>query len=495
MSQANIDAILALEPPLVWKLFSGLSAQPRPSRHEEKVRAHVLALAVENGLSARVDQVGNVLVEVPATPGHEGAPIVVLQGHLDMVGEANRDKAHNFETDPIILVLDEEEGQRIVRADGTTLGADNGIGVAMAMAAALDPEVIHGPLELLMTIDEEMGMGGAEALTGDFFAGRRLINLDTEEDTAICIGCAGGIDTTLSFPTPMAAVPAGHEGLHVVVSGLRGGHSGGDIHENRGNAIKVLARTLRAEPAADLRIASMQGGSKRNAIPREASAVVTGPAGFAEALAGAADRVVQSVINESGDGGLRVSVVALPCPGQAWSAPDTARVLDSLLAVPSGVVGMHPQIENLVQTSNNLSTVGPAASDPQRLEVGMLTRSSTESLLLAVAQQLAAIGRLAGANVDQYGQYPGWAPNPDSPLLGVCRRVYVELFGTQPEVNAVHAGLECGIIGERVGEELDTVSFGPTIRGAHSPDERVFVDSVGKSWRYLRAVLAELARG
>lgn len=450
-------------------------------------------------MTVREDAVGNMVIEVPATPGCEGAPITVLQGHLDMVPEANSGTDHDFEKDPIRLIVDKDEatGKQIVRADGTTLGADNGIGLAMALAAATEKDVVHGPLELLCTIDEEMGMTGAKALAPDFFQGRRLVNLDSEEDNAIYIGCAGGMDTNLMWDFDVSPVAGGEESCRVMVSGLRGGHSGGDIHENRGNAIKLLVRTLAGVDQAKLRIVTMAGGSKRNVIPREASAVVCGPAGLRSALEKAAGTVRGYAVAESYEENVNIVVESGGAEGaaNAMSAGDSARLLLVLAALPHGVVGMHPKVDGLVQTSNNVARVAVEANERFHVDVSMLSRSSSRSLLHVTAAQLAAIGRLSGAGVKQGGEYPGWEPNVDSPTLATCRRVYKTMFKEEPEVAAIHAGLECGIIGERVGGKLDTVSFGPTITGAHSPDECVYVASVQKSWKYLQAVLAELAKG
>ncbi len=493
MSKPDYSAVEALEPQPVWHFFAGMSAHPRPSKQEEAVRQWVLNIAKEHGFISRVDVVGNVVIEVPASPGHEDAPLIVLQGHLDMVTEANRDSTHDFTRDPIELIIDTwaEDGRQIVRANGTTLGADNGIGVSLALAAATDPTVTHGPLELLLTIDEEMGMTGAGELEPGFFRGRRMINLDTEEDNTLYIGCAGGMDTTLTWDLPTSELTPGHQTYQIEVGGMRGGHSGGDIHQNRGNAIKTLTRLLREVPG-EVRLVTMQGGSKRNAIPREAVATISCSAQTIATLKRHAKTLATTVAAESYEPGTHITITqAKATAAIAQSATD--RIIKALAAVPSGVVGMHPKVENLVQTSNNLSTIEPTATDKGlKLVVGLLSRGSTRSLLHAVADQLDSIGTLAGARVQQYGEYPGWEPNPDSELLAICKSTYTDLFEESPEILAVHAGLECGIIGERVGG-LDAISFGPDIRGAHSPTERVYVKSVQKSWRLLKAVLKKLA--
>lgn len=491
--------ILDLEPQRVWQLFAGMAATPRESKKEGPIRAHMRELAAQHGLTAREDAVGNMVIEAPASAGCENAPLTVLQGHVDMVCEKNAGTEFNFDTDGIRMLLDKEAktNEPIVRADGTTLGADNGIGVVMAFAAATDPSIKRPPLELLLTVDEEAGMTGAKALASDFFKGRRLINLDSEEDDAIYMGCAGGTDTTLTWNFKLTPIAAGEQQARITISGLRGGHSGGDVHENRGNANKILARVLNA--AGDgLRLVAFRGGSKRNAIPREGEVVVAGPAAMITALEKAAATVRDKVAAESYEAGVKIGVE--PTSGEfqtAATAAETRRFTQALVGLPCGVLGMHPKVPGLVQTSNNIGTIvcergdGPAL----RVVVGTLARSSSQSLLHVTRDQIEAVGRLGGADVQSGNEYPGWEPNVDSPLLATCRDIYEKLFGKTPHVAAIHAGLECGLIGERVGGKIDMVSFGPRIEGAHSPDERTYPDSVAKSWKYLVAVLAELAEG
>lgn len=492
-------AIEGLRPARVWQFFAELSAVPRPSKREEKVRAHVRAMAQRLGFHFREDQAGNILIEVPASPGHESAPITVLQGHLDMVCEKNAGTEHDFDRDPIRLVLDKDPktGEALVRADGTTLGADNGVGLALALAAATSPEVIHGPLEILCTVDEEMGMSGAKVLAPDFIKGRRMLNLDAEEDDALYIGCAGGCDTTLTFELKTSPLPKRATVCRVTVAGLRGGHSGVDIHLNRINAIKLLVETLSAVRPGRLRLAELRGGSKRNVIPREASALVVGPAAAAKELAATAQEL-QRVAVRAGEETCTIQVekVAGTEVSAAATAKDTQRLLTALTALPHGVLAVVPEIAGLVQTSNSTSTVETSLADGKlSVTIGCLSRSSLLRELEATARQLRAIGELAGAKAESGNQYPGWQPNVDSPLLAISQRVYKQLFGAEPNVTAIHAGVECGIIGERIGEgQMDTVSLGPHIAGAHSPDERVYVASVEKTWKYLTTLLAELAR-
>ncbi len=497
-SSNGTGSLASLEPTAVWGYFSRIAAIPRPSRKEERIRQAVKAMAKEKGLTVREDSAHNLLIEVPASPGRENAPALVLQGHLDMVCEKNSDSSHDFDRDPIRLIVacDSASGEQIVRADGTTLGADNGIGVAMALAVASEKSAVHGPLELLFTVDEETGMTGVKALTPDSFKGRRLLNLDSEEDDVLYIGCAGGCDSTLTFEFGLE--PSGSDTAYrVAVSGLRGGHSGGDIHENRGNAIKLLVRTLlRAHPQS-LRIASISGGRLRNAIPREAETVVYGPPEAFDVLHKAAKSVAEEVVRESAEQRMSIDVERVSDAGvfDALSEEHTWRVLSTLAALPHGVLGMHAKIPGLVETSNNVATVASNRIDGRnmmRVQIGALARSSSESRKRAVLAQIDAIAKLAGATVRTDSDYPGWEPNVDSQTLAACSRVYKRLFEHEPKVTAVHAGLECGIIGQQVGD-MDMVSLGPRIEGAHSPDERVYVKSVLKSWKFLLAVLSELA--
>jgi dipeptidase D len=496
-----MSAIESLEPRPVWQIFAGLSAVPRPSKKEGRIRQHLKEVAEARGWKTEVDAIGNLVVKVPATPGHESAPAVVLQAHMDMVTEKNSGTVHDFENEGIHLLVDKDAaGETIVRADGTTLGADNGIGVALAFAAGASGEkdVVHGPLELLITVDEEEGMSGAANLDPSLLAGRVMLNLDTEEDHSIYIGCAGGCYA--DYKLSGAAEPlAGRATFKVSVSGLRGGHSGGDIHEGRGAATILLARTL-AAAGSDFAWVEADAGSKLNAIPREAWAIVAGgniPGGgdLKDNLEDAAARIEAEGRAESFEPGLEIKVekVDLPAAG-ALPAAESRRLLQLLLALPQGVIGMHPKIPSLVETSNNVATLKSRREDG-RLEflVGLLARSSAESRMEELVVRLESLAALAGAEVKFSSRYPGWAPNLDSPVLALCRRVHEDLFGKQPKVAAVHAGLECGILGERV-PGLDMVSIGPRIEGAHSPDERVWVSSVGKSWDYLKALLAELAK-
>jgi len=494
--QTGSTTIGQLEPTLVWQLFADFCTVPHGSKKEERIRAHMKALAEKHHFAAREDAVGNLVIEVPASPGCENAPIVVLQGHLDMVCEKNTGTPHDFDRDPIRPVIDQDEkGREIVRAQGTTLGADNGIGVCLAFAAAIAPDVKHGPLELLLTIDEEAGMTGAKALQPDFFKGKKLINLDSEEDDALYIGCAGGCDVTHAWEFKTTPPPSGVEAARIRVSGLRGGHSGCDIHWNRSSAIKLLTQVLRTSENL-IRLASFNGGSKRNVIPREAGAVVVGSARTIRALGRAAEQVKAEAVSEYKEDKCEIVVekVAMSEAAGVLTPSDTQRFLTTLAALPHGVLAVVPEIPGLIQTSNSTSTVeSKAEAGKLSVTIGCLARSSSMPQLEAAVRQIMAVGTLAGAAVESGNGYPGWQPDVNSPLLATCRRLYEQMFTEAPKVMAIHAGLECGLIGERMGK-MDMISFGPLIVGPHSPDEKVYVATVKKIWDYLKAVLAELTK-
>jgi dipeptidase D len=488
---ANHDTVSQLEPANVWEIFAGMANVPRPSKDEARIRDHVIKLAASHNLETATDSVGNVIVTVPASPGREKAPITVIQAHLDMVCEKNRGTKHDFDKDAIRLIIGKDDkGEAIVVADGTTLGADNGIGVAMALAASISSDVQHGPLELLLTIDEEDGMTGAKGLTPEVLKGRRLLNLDSEEDDMLYIGCAGGCDTTLSWNFAQEPAGGGYIGVQVEVRGLKGGHSGGEIHENRGNAIKLLGRVLMSAPG--LQLGHVDGGNKRNAIPREAAAFVAVSADGLQGLENAAEQVLRDIAIESDEPSAEILVTPCEVPGATISQDASATVLQAIAAIPHGVLGMSTAVPGLVQTSNNLATAKVKWDGDCRVQLGTLSRSSLDSRISETSKQIAGIGRLAGATVSTANEYPGWEPDVDSEALATTRRIYEKLFGETPDVTAIHAGLECGIIQERIGK-MDMVSFGPRIEGPHSPDERVYIDSVAKSWKLLGAVLDALS--
>jgi dipeptidase D len=479
-------ALSGLEPQLLWDHFAALAAIPRGSKNEAAATAHVVAVAARLGLPAKVDSVGNVLISKPGTKGLEKKPAVVLQGHLDMVCEKNSGTAHDFTKDPIRLVVAGDE----VKADGTTLGADNGIGCAAALALLESKDLAHPPLECLFTIDEETGLTGANALTPTFLSGTRMLNLDTEEEGAIYVGCAGGLDTMAVTTVARVAPVSGASPYRISVTGLRGGHSGCDIHEGRVNALKVLARAVTEAQASGFAPATLDGGSKRNAIAREGfSSGWLDPVREADLRAVLA-KLEADVRSEAGrfDNPVTLGLERVDAAPNPISPADAARVVGFLHAAPHGVLGWSPDIPGLVQTSTNLAIIETKGD-----EVSFATsqRSSVDSAKKDAGRQMATAMALAGLTVNQGDGYPGWKPNVSSPILGVAKGVHAELFGHEPEVKAIHAGLECGIIGEKF-PNMDTISFGPTIRNAHSPDECVNVPSVQNFWRYLTALLPRM---
>jgi dipeptidase D len=483
------EVLTALTPSAVWRHFEALTRIPRPSGREEAAAAYVREVAAAHGFPVESDQVGNLVVRVPASPGHESAPVVALQGHLDMVCEKNRDVAFDFLKDAIVP---EVRGEW-VHARGTTLGADNGIGVAAALAAATETDVVHPPLELLFTVDEETGLTGAQGLDGSLLRARTLLNLDSEEDGVLFVGCAGGTDTTLTVTTGRVAHEAGDRPYRLEVSGLKGGHSGLSILENRGNAIKVLAHTLftALERGIGFQVASLHGGGKHNAIPREAEAVLYVAPGEERKLQAVVDEVVTGFADalRGIDDGLAVRLQPGSGGARVLQPPTVERVLRLLVSLPHGVLGMSPAIPGLVETSSNLAVVETTEST---VRIVTSSRSSVAPLLRGVLAQIRAQGVLAGADVETTSGYPGWKPDLNSPVLGVVRRVYAKVWGREPKVTAIHAGLECGLIGEKV-PGMDMVSFGPHLENVHSPDERIHVPSVGRFWDALKGVLKELA--
>jgi dipeptidase D len=482
------QAIEGLAPDLLWQRFFEITQIPRPSKKEERITAHFEQLFQTMGLKYTKDKVGNLVAHVPATKGREKAPTVVLQGHSDMVCEKNRGTTHDFDHDPIHLVRYDDW----IGANGTTLGADNGIGVAAALAIAGDPTAIHGPLEILITVDEETGLTGANQISSKMLQGKYLLNLDTEEDGVFCIGCAGGMDTAGVFQVKNTAAPgADHTAFALRVSGLKGGHSGTEIHVGRANAIKLLARTLLALQPLAPQITHLQGGSKRNAIPREAEATVVLPASAVEKAKALVARCEQDFQNEfrTADGGAQVSLEPISMPALVYAKPFAKKILNTLLALPHGVVRMSTDIEDLVETSTNLATI---VSDDHTLTIGANQRSSVESAKRYIAASVAAGLKLAGAKVTHSDGYPGWQPNMQSPLLQICRTAATELYGKAPDIKAIHAGLECGILGGKY-PGMDMISFGPTITGAHSPDERVHIPAVEKFYDLLKMVLEAMS--
>jgi len=480
------NAIEGLEPASVWKHFADLTAIPRGSKHEEKAAAFVIGHARRLGLEWRQDATGNVVVRKPATRGRENAPSICLQGHLDMVNEKHPHVAHDFTKDPLRLV---REGD-ILRADGTTLGADNGIAVATNLALMDDRTLAHGPLEFLFTVDEETGLTGANGLDGSLIASRTLLNLDSEEEGSLFVGCSGGIDSSGVWPLERDPAPAGAMAVEVKVGGLRGGHSGLEIDKGRGNAVKLLTRAVATLVPLGARIARMDGGNKRNAIPRDAVALVLVPKRrFDETLAAIkAFHDTARAELASVEPSLAIGAEPVKARGtRVWKRALEKRVLRVLAGLPHGVIKMSAEIPGLVETSTNLASI---ATQAKQIVVATSQRSSVASEKDEIAAGVRAIFELGGATVTGSDGYPGWKPNLQSRVLQHAVATYRKISGREPEVKAIHAGLECGIIGEKV-PGMDMVSFGPTLEGVHSPDEKIHIGSVAKYWEFLTTLLAD----
>ncbi|OZG74671.1 cytosol nonspecific dipeptidase [Hahella sp. CCB-MM4] len=481
-------SIAELEPKALWENFQLLCDTPRPSNEEAELKRRIREKLADFPVTIDEDAVGNLILRKAATPGYESAPGVVLQSHLDMVAQQNEGTGHNFSTDPIKAYVDGEW----VTASGTTLGADNGIGVAAILAVMTSGEIVHGPLEAVLTINEEAGMTGAKGLQPGVIKGKLLLNLDTEEEGELYIGCAGGVDVTAVLPFELQAAEPDLSYLHISVKGLRGGHSGIDIHRGRGNALKLVARVTTAlqKELNGVRLASLTGGSLRNAIPREAFANVA-------VLPADVDRVNAMVaelqalfIQELGSVEPHISLAVEPCEPQSLLEDALAqRLLDTIAACPHGVFRMSADFDGVTETSNNLASV---TIDENHIKLECLTRSLKNSSRDEAAESVAALFRLAGAEVAIDDPYPGWAPNKDSHLLATLSGLHQEVMGFEPKIQVIHAGLECGILGANY-PDWDMISFGPTIRGAHSPDEAVHVKSVASFWEFLMAALKHLA--
>jgi dipeptidase D len=478
-----------LKPERVWGYFDQLLAIPRGSKKEDRARSFVLEVAERLGLEHQVDATGNVVVRKPASAGGSAGPPTILQAHLDMVQEKNSDVAFDFDTDPIRPVL---EGDYLT-ADGTTLGSDNGIGVATMLAIMEADDLRHGPLEFLFTIDEETGLTGASGLADGLLEGRRLINLDSEEEGVLTIGCAGGADSHLHLTVERSDADPEAAALQIRVSGLKGGHSGVDIHLQRGNAIQCLARALYASSLAEpVRIATIQGGNAHNAIPREASAVLLFPRDEAieKTVRASLEKELESCRSElrSADPGFEFEVTDMDVPSSALSVPASRKLLALLTSLPHGVMAMSQDIEGLVETSTNLAVVREEGGHAFIL---MSNRSSVMSALAALRQRIRSYADLSGADLEEKDGYPAWQPDVSSDLLRIVQAVHRRVAG-EPDVGAVHAGLECGIIGEKY-PGMDMISFGPQIDYPHSPDERVKVSSVHEFYEVLTESLEELS--
>ncbi|MBN1542728.1 aminoacyl-histidine dipeptidase [candidate division KSB1 bacterium] len=477
-----------LEPKLLWKYFDEIRKIPHPSGKEEKIAEYVVSVAEKLGLDYDKDSVDNVLIRKAATPGHEKAPTVVLQGHLDMVCEKNSDKTFDFDKDPIELVIDGEW----LKADGTTLGADNGIGVAAALAILEDDNLVHGPIEALFTVDEERGLVGAMSLSPDWLQGRTLINMDSEDLGVFSIGCAGGADSHIHLPVNYQA-PRGDTAVEVHLSGLRGGHSGIDIHEGRGNAVKILNRLLyQLQKTLPFELACLEGGDKHNAIPREAMARIVVKKDQVKTVEDWMAKAIKDIRIEFNPVEKNIQIAVKKADGnlpQVLDPDSQNRLLALIFALPHGPLAMSRDIKGLVETSNNVASV---KCDKDKIKLHLSSRSSNMSALKATRDKLVAIAEMAQAKVEQPEGYPGWMPDLDSEILKISSKTYKEVTGKEAKYEAIHAGLECGLIGEKF-PGMDMISLGPTLKHPHSPDERVHVESVDVFFKHVLKILEKLA--
>ena len=480
-------AIMGLDPEIVWQRFYEISQVPRPSKKEEKILRYLRNISKELSLNIKEDSIGNMVMSVKATPGYENAKTVVLQSHVDMVCEKNKGTDHDFNNDPITLMRDDDW----IRAEGTTLGSDNGIGIAASIAVASDRDVIHGPLELLFTVDEETGLTGANNLRPGFITGKTLLNLDSEEGGSFYVGCSGGQDTVGIFEIEEMNASKGLAAYDLLVGGLKGGHSGLDIHVGRANAIKLLGRFLKKLEGINHQVVEITGGSKRNAIPREAEATVL--------LNPSDEEIVKKMVNtffeeammeyQKNDGGLKIELIKKEKSYDTVFTKDfLAKIVNVILALPHGVIAMSSDIPDLVETSTNLATI---VKEEGKITIETSQRSSIEGAKHYIASSVESLFKLTDAEIFSGSGYPGWKPNLNSEILRISKEVYEKLFEKEPQIKAIHAGLECAILGERY-PGLDMVSFGPTIRGAHSPDERVSIIEVERFYDLLKAILLEL---
>lgn len=480
-----MSEISKIRPQVLWQQFDAICQIPRPSKHEEKIIEYLLAFGKKHGIETKRDKAGNVLMRKPATPGYEGLKSVVLQSHVDMVCEKNSDVKHDFMVDPIRPV---QEGDW-VRAQGTTLGADDGIGVAAQLAILIDPSIEHGPLECLFTVDEETGLTGAFALEAGFLESEILLNLDSEDEGELFIGCAGGIDTTATFRYTTKGTPADTRTFRLAVAGLQGGHSGDDIHKGRGNSIKLMARLLsRVDAEMGIFLINLEGGNLRNALPRECFATFAISNKNTEALQQLVEQMRHDLQHEyrSTEPGLSIELMPGDVSSVVMEKESQDKLIRMLLGLPHGAIEFSREIPGLVETSTNLASIKRV--DANALFITTSQRSSVDSAKEYIAAAVESVFKLAGCEVEHSDGYPGWAPDPQSPILEVTVDAYKQLFKTEPVVRAIHAGLECGLFLEKY-PKLDMVSFGPTIRGAHSPDERIDVKSTVKFWNLLLEVL------
>ena len=473
-----------LEPICLWNKFADLNGVPRPSKKEERIIEFIKAFGNSLGLETFEDQIRNVIIRKPATPGMENRKSIVLQSHLDMVHQKNNDTVFDFDVQGIEMFVDNDW----IKAKGTTLGADNGIGVATIMAILESDSIPHPAIEALFTIDEETGMTGALNLKANILKGSILLNLDTEQDDEIDIGCAGGIDVTAIGNYQMEELPADYSAWRISVKGLNGGHSGMDIHKGLGNANKIMNRLIyKGFELFGLAVSEINGGSLRNAIPRESESIITLPKNKINDFNTAFEQLIKDIKFElkTTEPTLQIGLQEAPLPDLIMNSVSQIQLINAIYSVSNGVYRMSADIDNLVETSNNLARV---IVKDGKIFIACLTRSSIESSKMDLAQALEANFKMANLQVSFSGSYPGWTPNVSSPILKVLTSVYEQLHQKKPKVVACHAGLECGILGKNY-PNMDMISFGPTILGAHSPDERVSISSVQKYWRFVLEIL------
>ncbi len=476
-----------LSPERVWFYFGEICKVPRPSKKEKLIADYIIGIARELNLDFEVDETGNILIRKPATEGYAHFPVVVLQSHMDMVCEKNSDTYHDFENDPIIPRIEGEW----VKATGTTLGADDGIGIAAQLAILDSTDIEHGPLEMLFTVDEETGLTGANGLKAGFLKGNILLNLDSEDEGELFIGCAGGQDTKVLMSYSKVAVNYDFAGYQIKVTGLQGGHSGDDINKGRGNAVKILNRLLwSSSHLFEARISEIDGGNLRNAIAREAFANIIVPNRFNKEFIQYVKKF-NAIVKEEyriNEPALLVSYQPTELPSFIIDSSTQERLLNALYACPHGVIAMSADVPNFVETSTNLASV---KMNDKVIEIGTSQRSSSEHGKQDVLNMVESVFRLAGGKISHNDGYPGWTPNPKSPILDITRKAYVKLFDQDPKVLAIHAGLECGLIGEQY-PGIDMISYGPTIKGAHSPDERLQINTVQRFWDLTLEVLKNI---
>lgn len=482
-----MSVIENLEPKIVWKHFDEIRKIPHCSKHEENIREYITNFAKDNKLKSKTDKTGNVVILKPASKGMENKPIVILQGHMDMVCEKNSDVIHDFSKDPIKLKL---EGD-VLSADGTTLGADNGIGLAISLAILEDKTLNIGPIEALFTVDEETGLTGAFAMESDMLTGRILLNLDSEDYGVITVGCAGGGDSKITLPLKTQLIAGDLVSLQIKISGLRGGHSGVDAREQRGNAIKILTRILwKSSQKYDFFISDIKGGDKHNAIPREAYAKIVIGKNEENSFKSSLISKVKDILEEIKpiDPNLKIDIQNIEKPDKKLDKDTQLKLLNLLHGLPHGVDKMSYDIADLVETSTNLATV---SLDGNNALIGLSSRSSIMSALQDFRDRIRAIAVLSGAKVTEETPYPGWKPNLKSNLLSHSKKTFKEMYGEVPKVEAIHAGLECGIIGEKFSG-MDMISIGPTIKYPHSPEEQIHVNTVSKFYDYVLKILEKI---